>query len=84
MKIEISERTRIELEYLYGKDKRAWAESIEPIIGEIAKIVYLRRNQNTPEEIAPCEHNWLRRKSDGTYRCAVCDKTLEVDEEIPY
>ena len=84
MKIEITEPTRLHLEYLLGKDEKAWAQTIERVIGEIAHIYWLQEIGNTPEQTAPCDHIWLRRKDDGTYRCAVCDKILKIEDEIPY
>jgi len=35
MKIKITEPTRLHLEYLLGKDEKAWAQTIERGIGKI-------------------------------------------------
>ena len=79
MKIEITEPTRLHLEYLLGKDEKAWAQTIERVIGEIAHIYWLQEIGNTPEQIARCDHRWLKKQQDGSYKCAACDKVIEVE-----
>jgi len=84
MKIELSEYTIMELQYIYGDDEKAWVQLIEKIVAEIANIIWLQRYHNTPDEIAPCEHCWIKKQQDGTYQCAACGKVLKTDEEIPF
>ena len=84
MKIEIPEHTKFELKFIYVDDEKAWVQSIEQIVAEIAHITWLQRYHNTPDEIAPCEHRWLKKQQDGSYKCEVCDKVIKIEEEIPF
>ena len=41
MKIEITEPTRLRLEYLLGKDEKAWAQTIERVVAALSHNYWL-------------------------------------------
>ena len=84
MKIKITEPTRLHLEYLLGKDEKAWAQTIERVVAALSHNYWLRDYFSTYDINAHCKHEWIKRQEDGTYKCIDCDKAVEVEEQIPY